>query len=413
MNNLQCGGAEKALLSLLQIFDYSTYNVDLLLFKKEGVFLNKLPNEVTLLEAPIAYSYFDMPIKKAIINCVKTKKWNVLINRILSVYVFKTEKNEAVKEQKLWKYIKCTFDNLPKKYDVSIGFLEKTPNYFCVCKTEAKLKIGWIHTNYSNMGMQAKYDEKYFKYLSFIATISSECVEDLKYVFPNHSNKIIEINNIVSSSLIDTMSFDKFETNLDFKHSIVTVGRLSFEKGLDLAIQACEILKNKGVVFHWYFIGEGSFRKNMEDLIKEKKLELQIKILGLKENPYPYIKNASIYAQTSRFEGKSIAIDEAKILRKPILVTNFSTAKDQIVAIDEAKILRKPILVTNFSTAKDQIENGVNGLIVAMNPQAIADGIQEMLLDKKLCDTFVDNLSNEKLDTQDEIMKLYNLIEKI
>jgi len=138
MNNLQCGGAEKALLSMLQIFDYTKFNVDLLLFKKEGAFLNKLPKEVTLLDSPIAYSYFDMPLKTALINCVKTKKWNVLINRILAVYVLKTEKNPAVREQKMWNYLESAFETLPKKYDVSIGFLEKTPNYFCVSKTVAK-----------------------------------------------------------------------------------------------------------------------------------------------------------------------------------------------------------------------------------------------------------------------------------
>jgi len=386
MNNLQCGGAEKALLSMLQIFDYTKFNVDLLLFKKEGAFLNKLPKEVTLLDSPIAYSYFDMPLKTALINCVKTKKWNVLINRILAVYVLKTEKNPAVREQKMWNYLESAFETLPKKYDVSIGFLEKIPNYFCVSKTVAKKKIGWIHTNYSNMGMQPKYDDKYFKELSFIATISSECVADLKRVFPKYSNKIIEIKNIVSSSLIEKMSFDKCETNLEFNQSIVTVGRLSIEKGLDLAINACEILKEKKISFNWYFIGEGSFRDTMEQAIKEKKLEHYVKILGLKDNPYPYIKSATIYAQTSRFEGKSIAIDEAKILKKPILVTNFSTATNQI-------------------------ENGVNGIIVEMNPEAIANGIQKLLLNKELCATFVQNLALEKLDTEDEMEKLYKLIE--
>ena len=94
-----------------------------------------------------------------------------------------------------------------------------------------------------------------------------------------------------------------------------------------------------------------------------------------------------MYIQTSRFEGKS-------------------------VAIDEAKILKKPILVTNFSTAKDQIENGVNGMIVEMNPEAIAKGVQDLLDNKPLIEKFVENLDLENLDTNNEMEKLYDLIEK-
>ncbi|WP_040373636.1 glycosyltransferase, partial [Peribacillus psychrosaccharolyticus] len=109
------------------------------------------------------------------------------------------------------------------------------------------------------------------------------------------------------------------------------------------------------------------------------------KLLGLKSNPYPYINQADIYAQTSKFEGKSIAIDEAKILNKPIIVTAFSTARDQI-------------------------KDGVDGQIVTMNSDAIVEGIERFIRDKNYKNNLVNNLFKEDYGTEDEINKLYKIL---
>ena len=386
MNNLHCGGAEKSLVSLLQIIDYSKYNVDLLLFKKEGIFLDKLPKEVTVLDAPIAYSYFDMPIKSAIFQCLKKGRFDIILNRILVISVLKSEENPAVKEQKMWKYLSPCLDKLPKKYDVAIGYLEKTPNYFCVEKTNSIKKIAWIHTNYSNMGMQPKYDEKYFQKCNYIVTVSSECALDLTNRFPQLKDKIKVIRNIVSPSIIHSLAEKEIPENIDFENSIISVGRLSHEKGADLAIEACKLLKEKNTIFKWIFIGDGLQREALEKKVAEYQLQNRVLFLGTKDNPYSYVKRATIYAQTSRFEGQSIALDEAKILRKPIVTTNFSTAKNQISHLE-------------------------NGLITEMNPEAIANGILELLNNTELQDQFRYNLSKEKLGTEAEIEHFYQLID--
>ena len=87
----------------------------------------------------------------------------------------------------------------------------------------------------------------------------------------------------------------------------------------DIAIKAAAILVKKGYTIKWYVLGEGEERNTLEQSIKEHNLIANFILLGIKENPYPYINNATIYVQPSRFEGKSLAIDEAKILHKPIL----------------------------------------------------------------------------------------------
>ena len=386
MNNLRVGGAEKALISLLQTFDYSLYNVDLLLFKKEGLFINQIPKEVILLVEPPEYKFFDMAFSKAILNAFKLRRLDIVFNRIKMAYLFKTEKNGAIREQKLWKYLGKCLQPISKKYDLAIGFLEKTPNYFCVDKTTAKVKIGWIHTSYSNLKMNSKFDLKYFEKLNKIITISKTCAVDLENIFPMFLNKILIFENIIPSNLIEKLSNDE----VDFKTKsntllLVTVSRLSYEKGCDLAIESCKILKKQNVNFIWIFIGEGNQRKYLQDKITEYNLENHAVLLGLKENPYPYVKLANFYIQPSRYEGKSISIDEAKILKKPIIVTNFSTAKDQI-------------------------NSGENGLIVAMNPEAIAIEILNLQNNLELQNKLVFNLSNEKMGNESEIEKIYALI---
>lgn len=385
MNNLNCGGAEKALVSLLQTIDYNKYNVDLLLFKKEGIFLNNIPQDVNLLKEPFGYSYFDMSIKKAILGCIKKFRFDIAINRLLAGFIFKTEKSRVICEQKVWKYISRGIKSLNKKYDVAIGYLEKNPIYYCVEKVNADKKIGFIHNDYEKLGMNPDIDGKYFNQLDNIVTVSEGCADVLKQTFPQQKSKIQVMYNIISPKVINKMASEDISTNKE-KINIVSVGRLNYQKGFDIAIEACKQLKKDGYDFVWNILGEGEERGKLEKMIKEYHLEDMFILGGIKENPYPYIKQADIYVQPSRFEGKSIAIDEAKILNKPILVTNFSTAKDQI---------------------NDQI----NGLIVDMNPESIYNGIKQLIGSDELIRRLSQNLSNEELGTEKEIEKLYKMFD--
>lgn len=383
MNNLNCGGAEKALISLLQTMDHSKYNVDLLLFKQEGIFLKNIPKEVNLLEESTGYNYFDMSIKASILECIKKFRFDIALNRLLAGYIFKTEKNRVVCEQRVWKYISRSIKSLNNKYDAAIGYLEKNPIYFCVEKVNAKKKIGFIHNDYEKLGMNSNIDIKYFDKLDNIVTVSEGCSEVLKRKFPQYEPKIKVMYNIVSPKIINKMASEDISIESG-KINIVSVGRLNYQKGFDMAIEACELLKNDGYDFTWSILGEGEERVKLEDMIKERNLEKIFILKGIQENPYPYIKQADIYVQPSRFEGKSIAIDEAKILNKPILVTNFSTAKDQI-------------------------KNQKNGLIVDMTSESIYKGIKQLIDSKDLRKQLSNNLYKEELGTEKEIEELYKL----
>lgn len=387
INNLNCGGAEKALISLLEVIDYSKYDIDLFLFKQEGIFISKVPKEVNLLPAPKNYTYFDMSVIKAVLELIKEFRFDIALARMLSIYIFKTEQSKAVLEQRVWKYLSKGIDKLDTEYDVAIGYLEKNPVYFCVDKVKAKRKIGWIHNDYEKLGMNKNIDNKYFRKLDYIFTVSQECLNVLERVFPQYKNKFKLMNNIVSVETIRKLSLEEV---YDFKFSneninIVSVGRLNYQKGFEMAIEACAILKKKGYRVIWNVIGEGEERLNLEKLIRELNVENEFKLLGIRDNPYPYIKQSDIYVQPSRFEGKSIAIDEAKILFKSIVVTNFSTVTDQIT-------------------------NEFNGLICDINSKSLANEIERLINNKELKESLINNLIRENLGNKEEINKLYDVI---
>ena len=124
-----------------------------------------------------------------------------------------------------------------------------------------------------------------------------------------------------------------------------------------------------------------------KNLIKENRLEDSFILLGKKINPYPYMNNADLIVQASRWEGKSVVLDEAKILGKPILATAYATVKDQVI-------------------------NGKEGVIVEMNAEAIALEIEHLIKDKSILSNIQQYLTNHDYGNQNEIIKYYELFEQ-
>lgn len=385
--SLDSGGGEKSLINLLNALDFNQYEVTIKLFAKKGLFLQLVPSHVKITQISGNYTWFSKGILKSVFYFLKNLKFNLILNRIVFAYKNAIQKNAAIAEQNSWINKSKFISNEKETYDVAIAFLEKSSIYYVVEKVTANKKIGWIHTNYKNSGLNPIFDEKYFKKLDAIVTVSDECKQSLNQFFPQLKFKIKVIQNIVSSKTVIQLSNQSID-DLNYKthqNSIITVARLSHEKGIDIAIETAKILKSK-IDFKWYVIGGGNERNNLQQLVKSYELQNNFIFLGLKSNPYPYIKQSSLYVQPSRYEGKSIAIDEAKILAKPILTTDYPTAKDQI-------------------------ENDITGKIVHNNPELIANEIMCLFENEKLKNQLSENLLNLKNETEYiEIEKFNNLI---
>ena len=384
--SLGAGGGEKSLINLLSQFDFNKYNVDLFLLNHNGLFMDFIPKEVNVINIPEDVKVFNKNLKESLIESLSNGKIKLAYSRLM--FCIKNRINTVGKgEQYAWKYLRKAIGKLDKRYDAAIGYLEKTSNYICVDCVQADKKIGWIHNDYRKLDLDKEFDKKYFKKLNYLITVSEECESILKSEFPEEKNKIKLIYNIVSKKAIETLAQEKLDEDEmpKDKINILSIGRLHEQKGFDMAIEACKILIDKGYTVCWSIIGEGVEREKLELLIEKNNLKESFKLLGLKSNPYKYIKACDIYAQPSRYEGKS-------------------------VAIDEVKILCKPIVVTNFSTVYDKIENNVTGIISKMNSNGICNGIEELLINHKLKNKIVMNLNSLQLGNEDEIKKIYELL---
>lgn len=371
---LDAGGGEKALVNLLHTLSPADYNIDLLLFNTSGLFMSQVPAYVNIITPEGYYGLFTRPFPKAVTGLLQKGQWGLARDRFLYARTLKKAPNAAVGEQEGWKYWARSMQVLSKEYDVAVAFLEKSSVYFVVDKVKARKKIGWIHTLYSASGLQADFDAGYFERLQAIVGVSEKCVADLTKIFPAVSDKVVEIPNMTSGLLVRTMAEAPLPVPLRKSAlDIITVARLSEEKGMDLLVETVKLLKRAGKDFVWYVIGEGTLRAWMEQQIREYDLSGCLVLLGLQQNPYACIRWADIYCQTSRYEGKSIAIDEAKLLGKPIVTTNFATVGDQL-------------------------QNGYNAIVADMEPEAMAAAITNLSGDARLRETLVQNLSDFSLN---------------
>ena len=382
--SLEAGGAEKSLINLLNTIDLQKYEVDLLLFKNAGLFLKLVPKEISIISLKGDYKTFTQPIFSSVANFTKQGKLNLALSRLAFTFKTTTIKNNGIAEQKAWKNIVKSMPQIKKQYDAAIGFLEKSSIYFVVDCVKAKKKIGFIHNDYNKLDLNAQLDLPYFQKLDAIVTVSEECKSVLQNCFPSQKDKVKVMYNIITETLIKEMAQEKIDTH-ESKPILLSIGRLHPQKGFDIAIKAAKLLQNKGVKFIWYVIGEGAERPTLEKMIFENQLQHNFLLLGLKENPYPYIKAAVIVVQPSRYEGKSIAIDEAKILQKPIIVTNFTTAKDQILHLK-------------------------NGIITDITAESLAAGIESLLANQALQQELSLHLSKDQLSSENEIETFYQIL---
>lgn len=381
------GGAEKSLDNLLNLIDLNEYDINLLMFKPGGDLLQQIPSGIHILETDpsLFYAY----------NCDKnvfSSKAGVRseLLRIFSTGVCKILYGNRARQKRWTKFYKALLPKLDSEYDVAIGYLEGDASYYVIDKVNAKRKILWVHSNFNNIkkNEDASVYKEYFCKADKVVSISDKCVTILQENYPDMRNKFVYLPNLTSSVVLKNTA----KTAIDEKFfkdifNIVSVGRLTEAKGFDMAIDALKILKERKVPVHWWIVGDGELRESLEKQVRNNGVEQYITFLGSKSNPYPYMNNADLIVQTSRWEGKSVVLDEAKILGKPILATAYATVKDQVI-------------------------NGKEGVIVEMNAEAIALGIDHLLKDKSTLNNIQEYLMSHDYGNQNEIIKYYELFEQ-
>lgn len=391
---MAAAGSEKSFLSFAShAIDYNKYEVDLLLAKKEGDFLERIPKEIRILEMGEMGEIFLLDRKNAL-----ELLWHYFISknplRIISLFpdmfkrLFATKvAQKTFAAHRMWLKLMKKMPILDKEYDVALAYWGDRTMFYMIDKVKAKKKIAWLHFDYRTPPREDELYEMYFDACDHVITVSAEIERSLKKALPAIAPKVITIENIIDKEEILRCA----EASADFGDNfsgirILTVGRISEQKGYDLALPAVAKLYREGYPIKWYIIGKGSEEdeRALAEQIRICGAESAVRVLGIRKNPYPYIKCADIYMQPSRHEGKPIAVEEAKILCKPILVTNYISASEQL-------------------------KNGLIGKITEISEEGIYRALKELLDCGEIREEFSKRL--QKIQLKENVFKLENLIE--
>lgn len=386
---LELGGAEISLIGLLNAIDISRYDVDLFIYSHRGELMKMIPSGVHVLPEIKEYAQIERPIKEVL----KQGGWKIVLARLWAKYRFSqyAKKNNLKDGAAILHYIsESVMPFLPDltkygEYDLAVSFL--IPHDIVLKKVRAKKKIAWIHTDYTRISVNVDKELPIWSKFDKIVSISPDVTTAFLKVFPSLSNKIIEINNVLSPFFVRERA-EEFSPSLlqeQGRINLLSVGRYTVAKNYDNVPDICKRIREEGHNVYWYIIGYGGGEALIRSRIKEAGMEDYVILLGKKENPYPYMKVCDIYVQPSRYEGNS-------------------------VTVREAQILGKPVVITNYLTAKSQIKQGVDGVIVPLENESCAKGIIEFIENKDLQKKIIDYLQTHDYGNEKEIEKIYSLI---
>ena len=368
IDSLTCGGAEKSLISLLPLLDYSKIDVDLMMVNKGGVFMCYVPEQVRIV---------DFPNPKGLLTEICLVGFRI-VRRLYP--------NRHGAEMR-WQTMSYAYKELDKTYDVAIAYQQGFPTYYLSEKVKATKKFAWVNIDLEKAGYRSAFNRPFYDKMDRVVPVSDRLCEMLKVSNYVNSEKLYTVFDILNVDLIKMMSHERVQVKTDSRELIiVTVGRMVAQKGYDLAVEVAKILKTKDLSFKWYFVGDGGKRSEIERMISDYGLEKDIVLIGMTPNPYPFMAMADIYVQTSKFEGFGLTLNEARILNKPVISTNF------------------PVVY-------NQIRDGENGLICEMKAESIAEKVILLASNLKLREKPIDATKAEVNTTSiTEPQKVMNLI---
>ena len=382
---LRQGGAEKALVSLLKCLDPERVSVDLFLFEHGGIFQEEVPAWVNILPEDPVTRAMTLEFRFYWKDLLRIGKFRAAITRLAM-------KTAPVLRRKLhrpaaftWRSAAPLIKPIPGTYDAAIGFLEGVTDYFVIDKTTAVRKIGWVHTDFHNKKLLPE-EKEYYRRFDSLATITEACRQSLIQAVEIPDERVFLLENITIPSEVLRLSEQPaaFVWEEGLCH-ILTVARLEYQKGLDLAFNTCKYLVEANAPVCWHVLGDGSMKAQLKEDIRAAGMEKQFILEGVTANPYPYMKAAWAIVQPSRIEGKSIVLDEAKILNKLIITTNYPSVNDQLT-------------------------DGVNGIITEMTPHAIAEAILRLMADSDLSKRLTRRSARAEDYTHRSLTVFYKLI---
>lgn len=347
---LEVGGAEKVLVDYINTLN-NKYEIDLVLLQKKGEFLEKVPSNVniTVLRKNIfQYIFFRYipSIRKSVINKIASRK----------------------------------------EYDVAIGFFEgRSATWVADIKKKIR-KLAWIHNdvNKFDIGISEKEIKDTYSKIDKIITVSEVAKQSFCEKYNFSVDKVDVLYNLIDEENIKEKSYEEVPENKVF--TFVNVGKMRPQKRQDRLVEIAKKLKDENYNFKIQIIGNGPEEEKIKELVKEYKVDDVVEILGLKLNPYPYIKNADCVVVSSDFEGYS-------------------------VAIKEALLLKKAVISTNVSGVSEMFDNGKYGIVTEISTDDLLDKMKKVLNKEIDIKKIEENLESFDCENDKIIKKLTDLIE--
>ena len=394
---LEIGGAERSLIGFLRSIDYDRFDVDLFLCRHSGELMGMIPPEVNLLPEDEQTASVAKPFRFLLSDVFRYR--NVITARLTAklksrLFDMRDKSGKDPMTETFYVYSGLYRSVAPigggKKYDCAVSYL--TPHHLALHKVDAKKKFAWIHTDYSNVAIDVKREYEMWSRFDHIISISDSCTASFLKIFPSLEPKIRLMENIVHPEAIrdeaEKISAEEVGAEIGKTENetvICTVGRFSPPKNMEAIPEICFHLKKNGCGnVKWMIIGFGGLEEQVRENIRKFGVEDNVRLLGKKVNPYPYIKACDIYVQPSKYEGKAVSVREAQILGRPVVITDYETAASQITDMED-------------------------GLIAPMSAEGCAEKILLLIKDKELREKLRENCMKNDYGNLDAIRVFYDL----
>ena len=368
LDSLRQGGAEKSLVTLLNSLPADEVTVDVCVSTPGGMYANQVPVGMPVLQPEVRPGG---SLKRLVMAA--TLRLNKLVGKPIHP------------AQITWRFVQSEHVEMRTKYDVAVAYSQGFPTYFVGSRVQARKKIAWVNTDYGKAGYRPELDSNYYAAYDNIVCVSESALEVFKSKHPGAAAKLVVVRSFVSTDEVRSLAGDASPFPVHGCFNITTVCRLSAPKGLDILVDAATRLASIGLDFKWHLVGDGDMRPWVEAQVRRSNLADCVILHGALPNPYPFMKHCDAYCQPSRFEGFSRTVAEARVFAKPIVVTDYQSARDQII-------------------------DGDNGLVVEMSGAAVADALARLAADPALRSRLSEGSSRNPSDTTAGVAKVMEML---
>lgn len=391
INTLGGAGAEAAMIELMKRLNPEKYELSLYVLTGQGEMIHKVPEYVKLLNENFCD---ESVLSKAGRRMLGKTVWHAIWKRgtvfrrfsyLMGNFWEMLKKRQILPDKLLWRILADAGMQLEETYDLAISFLEGGAAYYVADFVKAKRKAAFIHIDYGRSGYTRKLDQDCYLSFDRIFTVSGEVKECFLQAYPECASQTDIFHNLLDMETILARSKETGGFSDNYKGTrILTVGRLTIQKAYEIAIDAMKLVKEAGYDARWYVLGEGDQRPMLEKKIRQLGLEKDFLLMGAVENPFPWYAQTDLYVHATRFEGKSIAIQEAQVLGCAIIASDCSGNREQVL-------------------------DGADGYLCELSPEAIRDKILDLVdhPEKRKCfgDAAREKIRNQKEDL-DKLLSL-------